>query len=140
MASRPFGWGSFALRFVFALLLVFATYNPLGWSYLHWVSADIGSFNALMALAGLLLIIGWTIYLRATFRSLGVIGLVLAAALFGTICWVLIDYQLLDAGSPTVVSYMVMLVLACVMAVGISWSHVRRRLTGQVDADDVDED
>ena len=139
MASSSFGWGGFALRFVFALLLVLLTYNPEGWSFLHWVSRDVSQMIALKALAGVLLAVGWTIYIRATLRSLGPVGMILALALFGCMVWVLIDFKLVDTQSLRVVSYLVLFVISAVMAVGISWSHVRRRLSGQVDADDVDE-
>ena len=44
-----------------------------------------GQLARMMALAGILLLIGWTIYLRATARSLGAFGLILAAAFFGTL-------------------------------------------------------
>jgi hypothetical protein len=36
-------------------------------------------------------------------------------------------------------TYVVQLVLCLILAIGMSWSHVRRRLSGQVDADDVDD-
>ena len=65
--------------------------------------------------------------------------MILALALFGCMVWVLIDFKLVDTQSLRVVSYLVIFVISAVMAVGISWSHVRRRLSGQVDADDVDE-
>ena len=29
--------------------------------------------------------------------------------------------------------------LALILAVGLSWSHIRRQLTGQVDVDDVED-
>ena len=32
----------------------------------------------------------------------------------------------------------VLVLLATIMAVGLSWSHIRRRLSGQVDTDMVD--
>jgi hypothetical protein len=31
-----------------------------------------------------------------------------------------------------------MVCLALLLAIGMSWSHVRRRMTGQVDVDDVE--
>ncbi len=139
MAASTFGWSSFGLRFLFALILVGVSYNPEGWSYVHWALTEWSSFNALKALVGLLLLAAWTIYLRATLRSLGPIGLTLTIALFACLIWVLVDFQLLDVGSARAVTYAAMFVVVCVMAIGISWSHVRRRLSGQVDADDVDE-
>lgn len=139
MAASGFGWGSFGLRFLFALLLVALSYNPEGYSYIHWALRDISAFTPLKALAGVLLIVGWVIYGRATLRSLGPIGLALAIAVFGCLAWVLIDLNWINTESMRAVSYLAMFIVAAVMAIGISWSHVRRRLSGQVDADDVDE-
>lgn len=140
MAGSKFGWSNFGLRFLFALILVLATYNPEGWSYIHLALRDISDFNAVKALLGVVLIVGWVIYGRATLRSLGPFGLSLAIAVFGCLAWVLIDLDWIDTGSMRAVSYLTIFIVAAVMAIGISWSHVRRRLSGQVDADDVDED
>ena len=83
------------LRFLGALVMVFATYNPHGWSYLHWLLAATSGTSVaglpLLILAGLLLIIGFSIYIRATLRSLGVFGLFLTVGFFSTLIWVLID-------------------------------------------------
>lgn len=132
-------WGGFGWRLLAAAILVTATYNPEGYSYYDWAIRDLPDFSVLKAFAGIVLIIGWTIYLRATLRSLGPIGLGLAIAFFGTGLWLLVDMGWVPADSVRAVSYLVMIVVTAVLAVGISWSHVRRRLTGQVDADDVDE-
>lgn len=139
MATTAFGWGNFGTRFLFALILVAATYNPEGYSYIHWALRDISEFTAFKALAGVILLVGWVIYGRATLRSLGPFGLALAIASFGCLAWVLIDLNWIDTGSLRAVSYLSMFIVSAVMAIGISWSHVRRRLSGQVDADDVDE-
>ena len=93
-----------------------------------------------MALAGIVLIIGWAIFLRATGRSLGAFGLILATAFFGTLLWMLIDWNLVPADSVTAISYIVLAILSGILAIGISWSHVRRRMTGQVDVDEIEGD
>lgn len=139
MSRAAFGWSGFGLRLLFALILVGASYNPSGHSYLHWAVLEPGSFNAVKALVGILLIVGWTIYLRATMRSLGLFGLLLASALFAALIWLLVDLGWINTAAPGALTYVILVGLALVMAIGISWSHVRRRLTGQVDADDVDE-
>ena len=61
-----FGWDSFIVRFVFAIIVVFASYNPEGYSYYDWVSRDISSFNVYKAFVGVILLIGWAIMIRAT--------------------------------------------------------------------------
>jgi hypothetical protein len=37
------------------------------------------------------------------------------------------------------VTWIVLFATSGILAVGMSWSHVRRRLSGQVDTDDVDQ-
>jgi len=70
---------------------------------------------------------------------LGVIGLVLAVAFFGTLLWLVIDYGLVSAENSRALSYLVLLGLAGVLSTGLSWSHIRRRLTGQLDVDETDD-
>lgn len=139
MADRSLNFSGFMMRWAIALLLVFLTYNPSGYSWYHWLAGAENKVEPLIALAGLLLLIGWVIYLRATARSLGVIGTTLTVALFGTLTWALIHYQIISLGNTTLLAYLLLAILSTVMATGLSWSHVRRRLTGQIDVDDSDE-
>jgi hypothetical protein len=131
--------GGFLLRLCAALVLVFSTYNPSGHSYFHWVS-QLSKFTPWVALTGILLLIGWTIYLRATARSLGLFGLILAAAFFGSLLWLFIYLGWLHADSVKAMTWFTEVILCGILAVGISWSHIRRRLTGQVDVDEVEGD
>ena len=133
------GWG-FLLRLLAAAVLVFATYNPSGKSYYHWLSENISSPTPLLALGGVLLLIGWTIYLRATSRSLGAFGLFLAAAFFGVLVWMVIDWGWVDADSIDKLTWIFQVILVGVLAIGITWSHIRRRMTGQVDVDEIEGD
>lgn len=138
MAKQKFTVGSFLLRLAASLALIFLTYNPTGYSWFHWARADLPGVTPLMALSGVALIVGWTVYTRATIRSLGALGLFLAFAFFGTLMWLVVDVGLIPADSVTAVTWLVLVLLAAVLAIGLSWSHVRRRLSGQVDTDEVD--
>jgi len=128
------------VRFIFAFILVFASYNPEGYSYYDWVLTDFSDITPMKVLSGLVLLIGWVIYIRATMRSLGVIGLILASAFFGTIIWLIIDSGLVAADNFRVVAYLIEILMCAILTVGISWSHIRRRISGQVDVDEVDEE
>ena len=139
MAIARFKSSSFLIRWVIALVLVFATFNPTSYSYFHWVVNGGNEMMALKALAGIVLAILFVIYLRATFRSIGPIGVVLAAALLGAMIWVTIDFGWLNLKNPTAVTWVILFTIATILGIGISWSHIRRRVTGQADIDDVDE-
>lgn len=138
MASQRFTFQRFLIRLFVALVLVFATYNPEGYSYYHWTLAKLPEFSVLKGFIGVVLLIGWAIYLRATFQSLGAIGTLLAIAFFGTLLWLATDQGLFPTDSVRAVSYIVLLVISGVMSAGVSWSHIRRRITGQLDVDDND--
>lgn len=140
--AQQFNSQGFLLRFIFALILVFVTYNPTGISYYHWAN-DIfytdASISPPFALVSIILLIGWTVYLRATMRSLGGFGLILAFAFFAIIIWWLVDLGLLGIDRFSVLTYIILFLTSAVLAVGMSWSHIRRRMSGQADMDDVDE-
>lgn len=77
-------------------------------------------------------------FIRAGRRSLGFTGFLLASAFFGTLFWLLMDWGLLSAENIDAVTWLVEVLLAGVLAIGMSWSHIRRRISGQVDVDDTD--
>ena len=102
MARNNFTFVSFLLRLLFALALVFLTYNPSGFSWVGWLRSD--APLVYKAAAGVVLLIGWVIFLRATWNSLGAFGTLLAATVFGVMIW----------------------------------SHIRRRISGQYDTDEIE--
>lgn len=132
---------SFALRFLGAALVVLLTFNPSGYSYVHWVGDAIQGpgFGPQQAFAGVVLLIGWSILIRSTYRSLGAVGLLLASAFIGTLVWLLNAYHLIKADTTNAIAWIALLSLAALLAVGMSWSHIRRRLSGQLDVDDIGE-
>ena len=51
----------------------------------------------------------------------------------------IIDWGFVATDNIVAVTYIIQTILCFIMAVGMSWSHLRRRMSGQVDADDVDQ-
>jgi hypothetical protein len=135
-----FSFSGFTLRFLFAMVLVFASYNPEGYSYFDWVNSVFPKISIEQAFVGVVLLIGWVVYLRATLRSLGFIGLGLALAFFGLFVAMLIKWQWITLDSSKPLAYVVLILVSAILAVGMSWSHIRRRMSGQVDMDDLDEE
>ena len=136
--STEFDWGSFAIRLVATLVLVLLTYNPSGWSYAHWLQNSFSNDGLGPAhfVVGVIVLIGCVILLTATQRSMGTFGLILEALLFGGIVWMLIDFGILSINSVTAFTWVILVILSVMLAIGLSWSHVWRRLTGQFEVDD----
>jgi|GEM_PF-44024 hypothetical protein len=141
MATHRFGLSSFLARLVMSAILVLLTFNPTQFSYLHWVqrSFEQSRLGPAHALAGVVVLTGWVILLRAANRSLGIGGLLIGAAFFGTLVWFLISLGWLAIDARSTITWIALLCLSALMAIGLSWSHVRRRLTGQIDVDDIDQ-
>ena len=130
---------SFLLRWLIAFLLLAATYNPTELNFVRWVMSNGSSQLPIAVLLGLVLFVGYVIYLRATLRSIGAFGMGLVLALVGAILWVLWDFGLLDLSNPQLSTWLGILALSLVLGVGLSWSIIRRRLSGQVDVEDGDD-
>ena len=140
MKVKEINWVGVGARFLLALVLVFATYNPSGYSYFHWGIKHISDFSVLKLFAGVVLLIGWAMFIRATLVSLGAFGIVLATAFFGTLLWLVVDWGLVPADTVEAVTYLILVAASAVMATGMTWSHIRRRISGQIDVDETDVD
>jgi hypothetical protein len=136
MARSNFTFASFLLRLLFALVLVFMTYNPSGYSWVGWLMSDVPMVYKVAA--GVVLLIGWVIFLRATWNSLGAAGTVLAVALFAVVIWLFVYWGFFALDDTTVIEWAMLFVLTGVLAIGMSWSHVRRKLSGQYDTDEIE--
>jgi predicted membrane protein len=135
---KPISLGGIAARFVFAFALVALTWNPSPVDFIDWATNQWSNMPPIVAFVALALVAGWVVFIHATARSLGTLGVILAIALAGTVLWTLNRY-LLDLNDYTVLAWVMLTLLAAILTVGMSWSHLRRRWSGQADVDDVDE-
>ncbi|MEE4362185.1 MAG: DUF6524 family protein [Pseudomonadales bacterium] len=138
MASQ-FDLGGFLLRWASAALLVFGTYNPTAYSYISWAIDSETRFGPVVVIIGLILLIGWIIFLRATFMAIGWLGVILGALLFAAIIWLFIDIGWLSLESTTALTWLALLLMSVILAVGVSWAHLRRMFSGQLSVDDVED-
>jgi len=129
-----------ALRFIFALLLVLLSYNPSSHSYFHWVYTSFNQVTPYLVLSGLVLIIGWGVYIKATLNSLGFVGIIASAAVLGCILWVLVYWGWLSVANISAMVWVIEVLLAMLLTVGMCWSHITRRMSGQMDVDEIPED
>ena len=129
--------GGMIVRFLTALLLVYATFNPEGVSFFHWTMVPlmqgegIGSVGPLKLASGILLLIAWLVFLQATRRAPGLLGAVLLLAGAAAIVRLLIDSHLVPPGSARAAIHLTLVIVSIALAIAPSWSSVTRRGTGQ---------
>jgi hypothetical protein len=130
----------FLLRAGFALALVLLTYNPSGYSFAHMLQAGFPAVTPLEAVLGLVLLIGWFVFLRATLASIGPLGVVLLLALFGALIWLIVSWGWVKLSNTSAIAWISLVVLALILAVGMSWASLYRRWSGQATVEDTDDD
>jgi hypothetical protein len=134
---RRFDFWAFLIRLSAALFIVFSTYNPSGISYYHWVVETWPRDWLLQVPIVPIYLVAYGLLLRATFRGLRPIGIILTIALMGTIGWLLIDMDLIRLASLGDFGLLLLYMLAGLLAAGVSWMRIWTRLTGQASYDDL---
>lgn len=133
MAQPGISWGGVIWRLVFAVVLVLLTFNPSGHSFYHWFSVPPTGITASKAFVGIVLLIGWVFCIRTALVALGMLGLVLGAALLGTAVWLLVDSGWIDLSGASAMTWVVLAIVGALLGLGLSWSLIRARSTGQVE-------
>jgi Family of unknown function (DUF6524) len=134
MAVRGISWSGVFVRIVLAVALVLLTYNPSGHSFYHWAVEPPPGITALKAFLGILLLIGWVVCLRTAFVALGWLGVTLGVALLGTAVWLLVDMKVVET-TPSMLIWIALASVGVVLGIGLSWSLIRARTTGQIEVD-----
>ena len=135
MTEHRISWPGVLLRMVAGLVVVLGTWNPSGHSFYNWVVDHPDVSMPLKAFLGALLLTAWILCLRASLTSLGSIGFVLCGLVLGTLIWMLTDYGVLHEESPSFVPWAALISLGIVLGIGLSWSLIRARSTGQIEVE-----
>lgn len=125
-------------RWFGAFALLAATFNPTDWNYVRWVRANWDSQMPLAVFFGLILAVGFLVYIVATLRSIGAFGVVVIAAIFGAGLWVLTDWGWLSLTNSALNTWIALFALSLVLGIGLSWSILRQRLSGQASVDEIE--
>ncbi|HEY2104809.1 MAG TPA: DUF6524 family protein [Candidatus Binataceae bacterium] len=118
-------------RFLASFILVAATYNPSGVSVLHWVARDFPHLAPLQVVLGLGLLGVWIFFARATWRSLGTIGVALGLAFLAAVVWLLASWGWVNLSKHNAVVWVALFMVACLLTLGLCWALVQARVSGQ---------
>ena len=131
-----FGPVNFALRWMFSLFLVFATYNPSGVSFYHWAISGWSPLT-LICVVGVAMLAVYVFLIRSTWRSIKLTGILIGVAFTGLFNLMLVDLEIVAVDRVSSVVVMLLASLATILSIGVSFSAIRARLAGQIDSDDV---
>jgi hypothetical protein len=135
---EQFKASGFIWRLLFSVALVLLTFNPTGHSYYHWLLDGFPSIQPLEVVAGIALIGAWIFFVGSTFEAMGALGVGLLLAFFAAVVWWVTSQGWLDLSNRSAMAWVVLCVLGVVLGVGMSWSHIRQRISGQTSVDRVD--
>jgi len=121
--------GGVTVRLLACLALVFATWNPTGVSFFDWVTGP-ASFSLKLAAAAALLLLH-ILFFRITWLSLGAAGLAFVLALLLAGLFTLSELDAIDLGRAQTRGYSFLVIVACTLMIGLTWSLMKRRVTGQ---------
>ena len=126
----------FLVRWLGAFVLLAATCNPTGISYIGWARGAFEQSLPLVVLAGLVLVVAYVLFLTAVFRGIGMLGILLILAVFAALVWVLFDFGWISLDNPGALTWLALLAMSVVLAVGMYWGILWRRMSGQLEVDD----
>jgi hypothetical protein len=76
------------------------------------------------------------VFLTAVLRGIGALGVLLVLGVTAAAVWVLVDWGWLRLDNPGAVTWVAIGALALVLAVGMYWGILWRRLSGQIETED----
>jgi hypothetical protein len=131
-----FGFVSMLVRWFMIMGVLTAIYNPSGRSFVHWAVEGTAPLSLRVAVGSVLLAMLTYCY-RLSVRALGPIGVLMLAALLAVRATALVDIGLIQPqGRAAMIAYL-QAIITTGLTVGVSWSALRTRISGQIDSDDI---
>lgn len=126
----------FLVRWLAAFVLLTVTFNPTATSFVHWARDNWADQTPIIVLVGLLLAVAYVVFILAVLRGIGAFGVLLILAVVAALVWVLVDFGWLNLDNPGVMTWVAILALSVVLAMGMYWGILWRRISGQIEVDD----
>lgn len=123
----------FFYRWIGAFALVSMTYNTTDYSYVAWVMNPETFYEdqSLKFVLGTLFLIGYAIYIRATYAAMGIVGIAVAAFLVGAFGFTLAYYGIVDFQNQSTSLWGFIFGLSTIMAAGMTNAFFQKSISGQ---------
>ena len=119
------------VRVLTCFLLVFATWNPTGYSFVAWVRTSATATAPEIAAAGTLLLALHIMFARIAWVALGFDGTWAALAIMFAGTLTLHELDVIDLWQGAAWQYVLLSMFAMLLAIGLCWSLLKRRIVGQ---------
>ena len=119
------------VRTLACFALVFATWNPTGYSDLTWARYSLDATAPEIAVAGAALLALHILFVRIAWLSLGPDGITGALAILFAGVLTLSEFDIIDLWRGETRTYLLLMGFALVLAIGMTWSLLKRRIVGQ---------
>jgi len=119
------------VRTLACFALVFATWNPSGYSYLAWLHHSAEATAPEKAVVGAVLVALHILFVRIAWLSLGADGVTAALAVVVAGIFTLYEFDIVDLWQGETWLYLLLASFSLVLALGIVWSLLKRRIVGQ---------
>ncbi|MBT8415676.1 MAG: hypothetical protein KJO30_15220 [Boseongicola sp.] len=126
----------FLVRWLVAFILLAVTFNPTELNFVRWANESWNEQTSFVVLFGLVLLVIYVVFLTAVLRGIGALGVTLVLAVVAAMVWVLLDLGWLSLENPGAMTWVAILALSVVLAVGMYWGILWRRISGQIEVDD----
>jgi hypothetical protein len=134
---RSLSIGGVLVRFLASLILVVATFNPTGYSFIGWTAAHFPHLEPLQLVVGIGLFAVWLFFLHATWRSLGTLGVALGLAFFAAMVWLFMSWGWFSLSNHNALIWVVLVMTACLLTLGLCWALLQARISGQAVVEEV---
>jgi hypothetical protein len=124
-------------RFLASLVLVMGTFNPTSYSFVRWIAGSFPHVEPLQLVVGIALLGLWLFFVHATWRSLGTLGVALGLAFFAAVGWLLASWGWFSPSNQHALTWVVLIMMACMLTLGLCWALIRTRVSGQAVVEEV---
>jgi hypothetical protein len=77
-------------------------------------------------------------FIRATFSSMGTVGVLILLGIFASVVWWMVSRGWLSLENRAAMAWVVLTCLGLLLGIGMSWAHLRNKWSGQASVDRVD--
>ncbi|KOR28911.1 hypothetical protein TI04_09935 [Achromatium sp. WMS2] len=118
----------FFVMWLGCLALVLLTYNPFELSYYHWLLGHSDDYFSLKVAVGVGLLLAYIVLFWIIGSQLGRVGV--ATGLLLMALTINAALEQFDGATPLVRKFITVLCIGSILAVGLTWPHIRVNLAG----------